>query len=73
MISVSKVGATHVQEVPATEWVFEHKLKRTAIVDVYINFQGRLEKILPLSVQQISPDETRIVFSDPQTGVARAV
>ena len=73
MISVSKVGATHVQEVPASVWVFRHELKRTAVVDVYINFQGKLEKIMPLSTQQISPDETRIVFSDPQTGIARAV
>lgn len=73
MITTTPTGATLVQEMANAVWTFKHDLNRDVIVDVMINFQGSLQKVLPRNIVKVDANTIRIEFSQPRTGIVRAV
>lgn len=73
MITTTPTGATLVQEMSNAVWTFKHDLNRDVVVDVMINFQGSLQKVLPRNIVKVDANTIRIEFSQPRTGIVRAV
>lgn len=67
-----KVALTyqHNQDTPASTWVVPHKLGVYPIVDVFIDDNGTMKKILPLSVEYTDAGTLTITFSSAQAGIA---
>ena len=64
----------HDQASGSSAWVVSHNLNTDAVaVDVFIDFGGNLEKILPLSVDVTDNNTLTINFSSAQTGEARVI
>lgn len=66
-------GYTHQQPMPNTVWTVAHNLNRAVMVDVFVNFQGKLEKILPRNVVILDLNTVRVEFSTPMTGKVRVL
>ena len=64
-------GLTHEQAAPSDEWTITHNFGREPVVDVFIDVDGVLTKILPHGMQIVSANEIKIVFTSPRTGRAR--
>lgn len=64
---------SHVQEVADTEWNINHKLGRTVATDCFLYIDGKLEKVLPVSVEIIDDLNVRVTWSSPRSGEARCV
>jgi len=64
----------HTQSGGAAVWTINHNLNSlTVAVDVMIDISGNLEKVLPVSIEVGSANQTVISFSVNQTGKARLV
>lgn len=64
----------YTQSVAATTWVIAHNLSvNETINDIFVDNNGNLEKILPLSVVHTSNDILTITFSNTETGYARII
>lgn len=63
-------GYTHVQSDPATNWVISHKLNCNPVVQVYIHYQGKLQRVIPKYIVADNPGQVTVVFTTPQTGTA---
>lgn len=64
----------HVQSSSSATWTITHNLNSTSVVtDAFINFNGNLEKILPLNVVITSVNTLTVTFSSAQTGRCRIV
>lgn len=62
---------THTQSAAASEWTIVHNLGTTApVVDVYVDHNGAVEKILPANVQVIDSTTVKVVFSSARSGYA---
>jgi len=62
---------THHQTSATATWVITHNLNIAApIVDCFVDFNGVMTKILPLSVEATSPSVATISWSQPRTGRA---
>lgn len=61
------------QAVPSITWTVMHNLGRKPVSDVSINFNGKLQKMLPLSMVYISDNELQINFTSPHSGIVRLV
>lgn len=72
-LSLQSYGYTHDQESATDVWTINHNLGRQVIVDVFVDFQGNREKILPKSIVVVSDNTLRVTFSRPFTGSARVV
>lgn len=67
-------GTEHVQENPATTWVINHNKHRSVCIDVVVEFDGKMEKILPWRIQHSEDfNTTTVKFTTPMKGVARIV
>lgn len=68
----SKTALTyeHTQDVAASTWVVPHKLGVYPIVDVFIDDNGTMKKIIPLSVEYTDAGTVTISFSSAQAGIA---
>lgn len=62
---------THKQTQAAATWTIDHNLGRTPSVNVSINFDGKLQVVLPREVEIVSPNRVVVRFSANQTGEAR--
>tara|TARA_B100000700_G_scaffold101966_1_gene115011 strand:+ start:61294 stop:61515 length:222 start_codon:yes stop_codon:yes gene_type:complete len=61
----------HTQAIAAAEWIINHNLGTNApAVDVYIDYEGAVRKIIPQDVIVMSNTQVKVVFSSPRTGVA---
>lgn len=60
----------HVQEVAATVWTIAHGTGSYPAVDVYVDNEGTIEKIMPQRVSYVSPTVCTVTFSSPRTGFA---
>ncbi len=67
------VTYSHTQETAADTWVVNHKLGVHPIVDVSVDIEGTLTKIIPATVEVISENTVRITFTKAFTGVARFI
>lgn len=63
----------HVQASPAISWTILHNLNTKPVVDVMVTHNGRLEKILPLSVVILDSNSIQVNFSSLKTGKARLI
>lgn len=63
----------HTQATPSDTWTITHNLKDYPLVDVYIDFDGGTQKIIPLEVIYVDTNSCTITFSNPQTGFASVV
>lgn len=64
----------HSQASLSATWVITHDLNTPGIViDVMVNQNGVLEKIIPLDITMTSANVTTITFTQQFTGVARIV
>jgi len=64
---------THTQATPSTEWDIDYKMSFAPIVDVLIDNNGVLEKMLPMSIERITDSRIKIFFSQPFAGKAHLV
>jgi hypothetical protein len=61
------------QATPAITWTVTHNLGRKPVSDVMINFNGRLQKMLPLSVVYVNDNQLQINFTSAHSGKVRLV
>lgn len=64
-------GHNHVQSEAAATWIINHSLNRSPSITVAINFEGKLQVILPREIEVVSPTQVAVKFTSPQTGTAR--
>lgn len=68
----------HIQTVPAAVWTIKHKLggngtKGVPIVDVTVTDGGKVQKLIPNSVEIVDKDTVTLRFSAPRTGNATII
>ena len=63
----------HVQTTPALVWTVTHYLHNFPIVDVMVDYEGSLQKIIPKAIKVLDENTCEIHFSTPRTGQARLV
>ena len=61
------------QAAPAAVWTIDHNFGRTPAVTVFINHGGKLQTVLPLSVEVVTENQVVVRFSAAQSGSARLV
>lgn len=66
-----RTAYTHEQDTPSDTWTVNHNLSRSVIHDVAIDYDGQLEKVLPLGVTHPDNNTLVIQFSQPFTGTVR--
>lgn len=64
------VGYTHEQPEASSTWIVVHGLNCKPTVQVYINFDGKLQRVIPLSIVADSNIQTTITFTSNQSGTA---
>lgn len=62
---------SHEQLSPSNEWTVQHDLNKKVVVDVLVDYQGELTKILPSEILFIDNYSIKIKFSKPMTGYVR--
>lgn len=67
------MSVNHKQTTAAAAWTINHNLGRTPAVSVAINFEGKLQVVLPREIEIVSPNQVVVRFSAAQTGEARLV
>ena len=60
------------QATPSDVWVIDHSCGKPS-VDIFINENGKIEKIIPFSVKFISDSRCEIHFTRPFAGTAKLV
>jgi hypothetical protein len=60
------------QSTPASIWNITHGVGYP-IIDVYVEINGKLEKMMPQKVEHISSSQSKIYFSAPTAGIAKLV
>jgi hypothetical protein len=63
----------HVQSVADTNWVIDFPFKAVPVVDVLVEVNGELTKVLPSEVNRVSDTRVEIIFSQPFSGSAHLV
>lgn len=64
----------HVQTSASATWTITHNFNvASVVVDVFVDFGGNLEKILPLEIEHTNDNTLTVTFSSTQTGKARLV
>jgi hypothetical protein len=67
------LGYLFTQSSPSTTWIINHNLNTTPAVDVMINENSQLQKMIPLSITINNLNQITIEFSTPRSGVARLI
>lgn len=63
----------HIQTDPSALWTINHNLIGYPIVDVFIDVDGVLNKIIPTGVSYVDANTCTVSFSSAQTGYAVVV
>lgn len=71
MASFPARGHTHKQTEAAAVWTINHNLGRTPAVTVSINYEGKLQVVLPREIEVVDANQVVVRFSNPQSGEAR--
>jgi hypothetical protein len=69
----NNVSYQHVQASASALWTVTHNLNNYPIVDVMVDNDGVLTKIIPKNIRVINLNTCQIEFSSPRTGQARLV
>lgn len=74
MARVIPAAYRHEQTLPATEWVITHNLHGSGasvpIVDVFVDVDGLVQKIIPASIEIVDNTTVRVTFSVLRSGFA---
>lgn len=62
---------THTQDTPADTWTIAHGLNCKPVVSVSVNYDGKLQVILPSQIQFVDLNTVVVSFTQPYSGVAR--
>lgn len=65
--------AQYPQDTASDTWTINHGLNGKPTAAVFVNFEGKLQQILPAEVSYPSNTQVVIKFSQPFTGVVRLV
>lgn len=60
----------HVQETAATVWTIVHGMGMYPIVDVYIDVDGVVQKIMPKAITYVDPQTCTVTFNTARSGFA---
>lgn len=60
----------HTQAAASASWVIAHNLGLYPSIDVYINYQGGVQKILPMAITFDTVNQCTVTFSSARTGFA---
>jgi hypothetical protein len=60
----------HLQDTVSDTWVIEHKLNQYPAIDVFVDYDGHRQKIIPAAVEYTSSMVCTITFTQPFTGAA---
>lgn len=63
----------YTQDVPSASWTVAHYLHGYPIVDVYVSYNGQMQKIIPSAVTYVDENTCIISFSTPYAGFAEVV
>lgn len=67
-------GYTHTQSIPSTSWVISHNLGLDQpIVDVFVDDNGTITRILPASVVVTDSNTITLTFTSARSGTAEVV
>lgn len=61
---------THDQTTPSTLWSINHNLGVYPAVDVYVEHNGEIQKIMPLAVTYVDAMTCEVAFSTARAGTA---
>jgi len=67
------VVTTFEQADPSDTWLVTHSANGYPTIDVYVMFQGEMNKIIPQSIEYIDRQTVRVRFSRPYSGFATTV
>jgi len=67
------INYTHEQQVASSSWGINHSLNTFPIVDVFVNQQSGLIKIIPEDVTYIDSMTCIVSFTQPTTGIAKVM
>lgn len=60
----------HIQAVASDTWTVIHNLKMYPIIDVFVEVDGNVHKIIPAGVEYTDMNSCVVTFSSPQVGHA---
>ncbi len=64
---------THAQATASDTWTISHNLKDYPIVDVYVDYGGVTQKIIPANIEYVDLDTCTVTFTTPYAGYATVV
>lgn len=70
---MSNKSHTHFQTTSSAEWLISHNLNRKVICDVYVDENSTLVKIIPSTVEYVSENQIKVIFTNPRTGRVKVV
>lgn len=63
----------HIQDTPSSTWQVKHGRPGYPIVDVYMELDGKVQKVIPAGVTYIDEYNIEVLFSEPRTGFVTVV
>ena len=63
----------HVQSTPDTNWIIDFPFKAVPVVDVLVDINGELTKVIPDQVNRVSDTRVEIIFTHPFSGSVHLV
>jgi len=63
----------HVQTEPSATWTITYGSAGYPIVDVYISVNGKVQKILPKSIDYVDEHTVHVQFTEPRSGFATVI
>jgi 3-oxoacyl-ACP reductase-like protein len=64
------VAHQHIQDTAAATWVIVHNLGIYPAIDVFVDYDGETQKIIPDSVEYTDSNTCTVTFSSAYTGIA---
>lgn len=64
---------THYQTTESDLWDITYPMKMVPVVEVLINNNGQLEKIIAFKVERVTDSRIKIYFSEPRSGQAHLI
>lgn len=58
------------QLTPSSTWVIQHNLNQYPIIDIFVQYEGEMQKVMPVSLQYTDANSCVVQFSTPLAGIA---
>jgi hypothetical protein len=63
----------HVQEEASDAWLIRHSQHGYPLIDVFIEYEDAVQKIIPQEIEYVDDNTVRVRFSSPRTGYATVI